>query len=176
MAMAPPIAAWAQKLTSSPDGMKNDIAGVGALTTTTLSQSHVAARFCWMDLDRGFGDAKIVTGFPPFVPRQKTRASIFSREIIEFSFALPAAAAVVAATDCLAAFVECMALRATTLDIHLALTLAMMLYPTIIILLILLMDYCFEMMILLHSIRSIDGIKNKNDVLVRDQREILLVT
>jgi hypothetical protein len=140
MAMAPPIAAWAQKLTSSPDGMKKAIVGVGKgscgdddddnaasvlVLTTTLSQSHVFARFCWMDPDRGFVDAKIVTGFPPSVPRQKTRASIFSRDII----VLPATVAA-AVVNCLAAFVECMALRATALDIPLALTLAMM-RPTI---------------------------------------------
>jgi hypothetical protein len=84
--------AWAQKLTSSPDGMKKAIVGTvcceddddddtSPVFTKTLSQSQLLASFRDKDIGRRREAAKIVTGFPPSVPRQKTRASIFSREI-----------------------------------------------------------------------------------------------
>ena len=81
IAMAPPMAAWAQKLTSSPDGIKNAIVGnvfVHSLVSTkTLSQSQDFASRRWRYSGKGVGDANTVTGFPPSDPRQKTRASIF---------------------------------------------------------------------------------------------------
>ena len=69
--------------------------------TNTLSQSQDLASRSWRDPGKISEDAKIVTGFPPSFPKQKTRASIF------FSFVVAA----VDGDDVLVLEAEDMALR-----------------------------------------------------------------
>jgi hypothetical protein len=57
------MAAWAQKLTSSPDGMKNVHTLPGEITTD--SQSQPWASLDWTVEQSGLVVWKIVTGFPP---------------------------------------------------------------------------------------------------------------
>lgn len=70
------MAAWAQKLTSSPDGMKNVNALPGEITTD--SQSQPWASLDWTVEQSGVVVWKIVTGFPPAAADDdaKTRAVI----------------------------------------------------------------------------------------------------
>ena len=51
-----------------------------SVPTMTLSHSQLSASSFWSDPDSDFGDANMVTGFPPLFPRQNTRASIFWTE------------------------------------------------------------------------------------------------